>query len=69
MRTLIIAIFVFVFGLIGGVVLAIALNGTNLLLPGLGLVISGALLGFIIGVFCGVIFGLIIGFIVSRRLV
>ncbi|MDQ4123620.1 MAG: hypothetical protein M3209_19450 [Acidobacteriota bacterium] len=69
MRALIIAIFAVIFGFIGGIILAIALSGTNVVLPGLGLVISGALIGFIIGVFFGAILGFIVGYIVSRRII
>lgn len=68
MKTLIIAIFVGVFGLIGGIVLALAFSGTSVALPGLGLIIAGSLIGFVIGVFFGAIFGFIVGYIVSRRI-
>lgn len=66
MRTLIVVISVIVFGLFGGITLAIALSGTNVVLPGLGLVIAGPLIGFIFGVLIGAIFGLIFGYIISR---
>ena len=69
MRTLIVAISVIVFGLWGGITLAIAMSGTNVVLPGLGLVISGALIGFVFGVFIGAIFGLIIGYVASRLII
>lgn len=69
MKTRIIPIAVFIFGLAGGIALAIALSGTNVVFPGLGLVVSGALLGFIAGVFLGAIFGLIVGYLASRRIV
>lgn len=68
MRMPIVALFVFVFALIGGVAFAIALSGINVVLPGLGLVITGAFFGLIAGVFLGAIFGLIVGYIVSRLL-
>ena len=68
MKAMIIAIFVVVFGLIGGIILAIAASGTNVVLPGLGLVIAGPFFGFVIGFFLGAIFGLVVGFAVSVRI-
>ncbi len=68
MKAMIIAIFVVVFGLIGGIILAIAASGTNVVFPGLGLVIAGPLVGFLIGFFFGAISGMIVGFAVSKRL-
>ncbi len=68
MKFLVIALSMIVCGFVGASVLAIALVGTNVLLPGLGLVVSGSLIGFVAGAFFGALAGLLIGFFVSRIL-
>jgi pilus assembly protein TadC len=67
MRNKTIALCTFIFGFTGGVLLAFALSGTNVVFPGLGLVVSGALVGFVTGAIFGAILGLIIGFVISRN--
>jgi hypothetical protein len=63
-RTVAVCTLAFAFG--GGVLLAFAMSGMNFVFPGLGLVVSGALVGFVVGAGFGAFLGLIIGYLVSR---
>ena len=52
-------------GLLCGFVGAVAARGTSVLLPGLGLIIAGPLIGAVIGFF----FGSILGFTVAALII
>lgn len=55
-------------GLLFGIIGAIASVGTSVLLPGLGLIIAGPIIGFIFGALVGAIIGGIAGLIVGAML-
>lgn len=57
-----------VFGIVGAIIGIFALSGTNIVLPGLGLIISGSLFGAVLGFIAGAVIGLVIGYIAGGRL-
>ncbi len=68
MKFLLIFVGAIVFGTLGAIIGAIALSGTSVALPGLGLIIAGSLIGAVFGFIVGAIIGVIIGYIVSNKL-
>lgn len=71
LRLLLVVISGLLCGFVGMIIGAIAGTGTSILLPGLGLIISGSLfLGIfygLIGIFLGSILGLFVAAIIIRR--
>ncbi len=56
-----------VFGIIGAIIGALLLARTNFVFPGLGLIVSGSLIGVVFGFVLGAPIGLVIGYIMGKK--
>ncbi len=56
-----------VFGIIGAIIGALFLARTNFVFPGLGLIVSGSLVGAVFGLIVGAPIGLVIGYIMGNK--